>query len=206
MGHGPGGCSGCVPQRLGCEGTGCAVVEPGRQHFHSRLPGGLDDGRSPSTDGRFSQGQTEGGCRAEAGADWQTDRRLGPQTIRGDADQATKALLEWSTLAGPPCVRPERKSGPWKFCGASKLFWNKLEYLAADTGRLAEPAGDVGAELIGRFAWCGTSQSMSAPVRPLAASASSTASARRCTACRNTSLAVHRRWPVVPVDDGPPST
>src|SRR5580704_10573291 len=62
------------------------------------------------------------------------------------------------------------------------------------------------ASMIRKLAWCGTSQSMSAPVRPLAASASSTASDRCCTAWRNASRPSIRRWPVVPVEDGPPST
>ncbi len=51
------------------------------------------------------------------------------------------------------------------------------------------------ASMIRLLAWCGTSQSTSAWVRPLAASASSTASASRVTAWRNTSRPFITRWP-----------
>src|SRR5437868_8087968 len=62
------------------------------------------------------------------------------------------------------------------------------------------------ASRIRAFAWCGTTQSTSADVKPAAASTSLSTSARLMTAWRKTSRPFIRSLPTVPVVDGPPST
>ena len=56
------------------------------------------------------------------------------------------------------------------------------------------------------LAWCGTNQSMSSAVMPACAKVSSMTSVIMPTACLNTSRPSIRRWPTVPVVEGPPST
>jgi hypothetical protein len=65
---------------------------------------------------------------------------------------------------------------------------------------LAEPS------MMRLLAWCGTSQSMSSAENPVASKAPSITSVIMPTACLKTSRPSMRRWPTVPVVDGPPST
>ena len=67
---------------------------------------------------------------------------------------------------------------------AEVLAWRSTVTTTFSAGR---PSLRPMASMIRRFAWCGTSQSMSAAVMPVAARASSTTSARRLTAWRKTS-------------------
>src|SRR5436853_536281 len=70
----------------------------------------------------------------------------------------------------------------------------------------AMPSFTADASMMRLLAWCGTNQSISAALYPVAMNESWITSVIIATACLNTSRPSMRKWPTVPVVLGPPST
>src|SRR6185369_6201805 len=127
------------------------------------------------------------------------------QYLSAAAPQVKPPPIASSTTMSPRLIRPSRTavSNASGTDAAEVLACSPTVITTFSAGR---PNFWAVASRIRWFAWCGTTQSTSAAVRPAASSTSFITSARLTTAWRNTSRPFIRSLPTVPVVEGPPST